>query len=51
MSLMSFDILEEMARMRKEIDRILGEGGLSSWTFRTGEQGAWRSAGTASDQP
>ncbi len=33
MSLMSFDILEEMARMRREIDRILGEGGLSSWTF------------------
>ena len=33
MSFMSFDILEEMARMRGEIDRILGEGGLSSWTF------------------
>jgi HSP20 family protein len=33
MSLMSFDILEEMARTRREIDRILGEGGLSSWTF------------------
>ena len=33
MSLMSFDILEEMARMRREIDRIMGEGGLSSWTF------------------
>jgi HSP20 family protein len=33
MSLMSFDILEEMARMRREIDRIAGEGGLSSWTF------------------
>ena len=33
MSLMSFDIVEEMARMRREIDRILGEGGLSSWTF------------------
>jgi HSP20 family protein len=33
MSLMTFDILEEMTRMRREIDRILGEGGLSSWTF------------------
>jgi HSP20 family protein len=33
MSLMSFDILEEMARMRGEIDRILGEDGLSSWAF------------------
>ncbi len=33
MSFMSFDILEEMARMRGEIDRILGEGGLPSWTF------------------
>jgi HSP20 family protein len=33
MSLMSFDILEEMARMRREIDRMVGEGGLSSWTF------------------
>jgi HSP20 family protein len=33
MSLMSFDILEEMARMRREIDGIMGEGGLSSWTF------------------
>jgi HSP20 family protein len=33
MSLMSFDILEEMTRMRREIDRIAGEGGLSSWTF------------------
>jgi hypothetical protein len=30
---MTFDILEEMTRMRKEIDRILGEGGRSSWTF------------------
>jgi len=30
---MSFDILEEMARMRGEIDRILGEDGLSSWAF------------------
>jgi HSP20 family protein len=33
MSLMSLDILEEMARMRGEIDRILGEDGLSSWAF------------------
>jgi HSP20 family protein len=33
MSLMSFDILDEMARMRKEIDRVLGESGISSWTF------------------
>ncbi len=33
MSLMSFDILEEMTRMRREIDRVLGEGGFSSWTF------------------
>jgi HSP20 family protein len=33
MSFMSFDFLEEMNRMRREIDRILGEGGLSSWTF------------------
>jgi HSP20 family protein len=33
MSLMSFDIFEEMARMRGEIDRILGEDRYSSWTF------------------
>jgi HSP20 family protein len=33
MSLMPFDFLEEMAKMRREIDRIMGEGGLSSWTF------------------
>ena len=33
MSLMSFDILEEMTRMRREIDRIMGEEGLSSWSF------------------
>jgi HSP20 family protein len=33
MSFRSFDILDEMARMRREIDRVLGEGGLSSWTF------------------
>jgi HSP20 family protein len=30
---MSFDILEEMAGMRREIERIMDEGGLSSWTF------------------
>jgi len=30
---MSFDILEEMTRMRREIDRIMGEEGLSSWSF------------------
>jgi HSP20 family protein len=33
MSFMSFDILEEMGRMRREIDRIADENGLSSWTF------------------
>jgi HSP20 family protein len=33
MSLMSFDFVEEMARMRREIDRVLGEDRLSSWTF------------------
>jgi HSP20 family protein len=33
MSLMSLDMLAEMGRMRGEIDRILGEDGLSSWTF------------------
>jgi HSP20 family protein len=33
MSLASFDMFEEMARMRREIDRILGEDRLSSWTF------------------
>jgi HSP20 family protein len=33
MSFMSFDFFEDMARMRKEIDRILGEDRLSSWTF------------------
>lgn len=33
MSLMSFDIFEDMARMRREIDRILGEDRVSSWTF------------------
>jgi len=33
MSLTPFDIFDEMARMRREIDRILGEDRLSSWTF------------------
>lgn len=33
MSLWSFDMLEEMARMRRGIDRILAEGELPSWTF------------------
>jgi HSP20 family protein len=33
MSFMPFDFMEEMARMRREIDRILGEGELPSWTF------------------
>jgi len=33
MSLMSFDILDEMARMRREMDRILGEDSLYSWAF------------------
>jgi HSP20 family protein len=33
MSLMSFDIFEDMARMRREIDRILGEDRFPSWTF------------------
>ena len=33
MSLRSIGILEEMARMRREIDGILGEGSLSSWSF------------------
>ena len=33
MSFMSFDIFEDMARMRREIDRILGEDRFSSWTF------------------
>jgi len=30
---MSFDVFEEMARMRKEIDRILGDDRFSSWAF------------------
>ncbi|MBN1568453.1 MAG: Hsp20/alpha crystallin family protein [Acidobacteria bacterium] len=33
MSLMPFEIFDEMARMRREIDRILGEDRFSSWTF------------------
>jgi HSP20 family protein len=33
MSLMSFDLLEEMTRMRREMDRILGDDRLSTWTF------------------
>lgn len=33
MSLTSFDFVEDMARMRTEIDRILGEDRFSSWTF------------------
>jgi HSP20 family protein len=33
MSRMSFDFLEEMSRMRREIDRILGDDRVSSWTF------------------
>jgi HSP20 family protein len=33
MSFMSFSFLEEMERMRRELDRILGEDRLSSWTF------------------
>ena len=33
MSPMSFDIFDEMARMRREIDQILGEERPSSWTF------------------
>jgi len=33
MSFMSFNFLEEMSRMRREIDRILGEDKASSWTL------------------
>jgi HSP20 family protein len=33
MSLMSFDIFEDMARMRRELDRIQGEDRVPSWTF------------------
>lgn len=33
MSFMPIDFLEDMERMRREIDRILGEDRLSAWTF------------------
>jgi len=33
MNLFSFDFLSEMERMRREIDRVLGEDRFSSWTF------------------
>jgi HSP20 family protein len=33
MSLFSVDVLEEMERMRREIDRVLGEDRLAAWTF------------------
>jgi len=33
MSRMPFDFLEEMTRMRREIDRILGDDRVPSWTF------------------
>ncbi len=33
MSFMPIDFLEEMDRMRREIDRILGDDRLSTWTF------------------
>jgi len=33
MSLLSVDLFEDMERMRREIDRILGEERVSSWTF------------------
>jgi HSP20 family protein len=33
MNFMPFDILGEMARIRREIDRVLGDDRLSSWTF------------------
>ena len=33
MSLLSVDLFEEMERMRREIDRLLGEDRVSSWTF------------------
>jgi HSP20 family protein len=33
MNLLSLDLLEDMERMRREIDRILGEDRLSAWTF------------------
>jgi len=33
MSLLSLDVFEEMERMRRDIDRILGEDRISAWTF------------------
>ncbi|HSW39018.1 MAG TPA: Hsp20/alpha crystallin family protein [Acidobacteriota bacterium] len=33
MSYMPFDIFEDMAKMRRELDRILGEDRISSWAF------------------
>ncbi len=33
MSPMSFDFFEDMSRMRREIDRILGDDRFPSWTF------------------
>ncbi len=33
MSLMSLDLFEEMERMRRDIDKILGEDRVSAWTF------------------
>lgn len=33
MSLWSFDLLEDMEKMRREIDRILGEDRVSTWAF------------------
>lgn len=33
MSRISLDIFEDMAKMRREIDRVIGEDKLSSWTF------------------
>ena len=33
MSLLSLDVFEEMERMRRDIDRILGEDRVSAWTF------------------
>ncbi len=33
MSLLSLDLFEDMERMRREIDRILGDDRVSGWTF------------------
>jgi HSP20 family protein len=33
MNLLSLDLLEDMERMRREIDRILGEERFSAWSF------------------